>query len=97
MVSGGDRDKTKCPQMAQIAVKYADEPVFTSDNPRSEDPSAILKDKGNGVPDAYYHSFVNRKQAIFFATPMQKGDTVLIAGKGHETYQIIGDQVYDFD
>ncbi|WP_435382658.1 UDP-N-acetylmuramoyl-L-alanyl-D-glutamate--2,6-diaminopimelate ligase [Bacillus altitudinis] len=95
---GGDRDKTKRPQMAQIAVKYADEPVFTSDNPRSEDPSAILKDMENGVPNAYYHSFVNRKQAIFFAIAnAKKGDTVLIAGKGHETYQIIGDQVYDFD
>lgn len=63
-------------------MKYADEPVFTSDNPRSEDPSAILKDMENGVPDAYYHSFVNRKQAIFFAIAnAKKGDTVLIAGK----------------
>ncbi|MGE6631291.1 UDP-N-acetylmuramoyl-L-alanyl-D-glutamate--2,6-diaminopimelate ligase [Bacillus sp. NPDC077027] len=95
---GGDRDKTKRPQMAQIAVKYADEPVFTSDNPRSEDPLAILKDMENGVPDAYYHSFVNRKQAIFFAIAnAKKGDTVLIAGKGHETYQLIGDDVFDFD
>ncbi|MGD6816274.1 UDP-N-acetylmuramoyl-L-alanyl-D-glutamate--2,6-diaminopimelate ligase [Metabacillus sp. 84] len=95
---GGDRDKTKRPLMAQIAVKYADEPIFTSDNPRSEDPLDILADMEEGVRDHYYHSISNREQAIFFAAANAKpGDVVLIAGKGHETYQQIGSRTYDFD
>ncbi|MGG3574408.1 UDP-N-acetylmuramoyl-L-alanyl-D-glutamate--2,6-diaminopimelate ligase [Bacillus gobiensis] len=95
---GGDRDKTKRPKMAQIAVSLADEAIFTSDNPRSEDPLAILKDMEDGVPGAYYHSISNREKAIFFAIAnAKKGDTVLIAGKGHETYQLIQDKVYEFD
>ncbi|MDA1475647.1 UDP-N-acetylmuramoyl-L-alanyl-D-glutamate--2,6-diaminopimelate ligase [Bacillus changyiensis] len=95
---GGDRDKTKRPQMAKIATELADEPIFTSDNPRSEDPIAIIKGMEEGVRGAYYHSIVNREQAIFFAiTNAKKGDVVLIAGKGHETYQQIGDQIFDFD
>ncbi|MTH52634.1 UDP-N-acetylmuramoyl-L-alanyl-D-glutamate--2,6-diaminopimelate ligase [Bacillus mangrovi] len=95
---GGDRDKTKRPLMAQIAVNYADEPIFTSDNPRSEDPQMILSDMEKGVQNSYYHSFVNREQAIYFAAANARaGDVVLIAGKGHETYQQIGDQVFDFD
>ncbi|MGF7533302.1 UDP-N-acetylmuramoyl-L-alanyl-D-glutamate--2,6-diaminopimelate ligase [Bacillus mexicanus] len=95
---GGDRDKTKRPKMAEIAVKLADEPIFTSDNPRSEDPRAILKDMEAGVEGAYYHSIANREQAIFFAIAnAKKGDVVLIAGKGHETYQQIGNETFDFD
>lgn len=95
---GGDRDKTKRPKMAKIAVDLADEPVFTADNPRSENPLAILNDMEEGVKGAYYHSIVNREQAIFFAIAnAKKGDVVLIAGKGHETYQQIGGQTFDFD
>lgn len=95
---GGDRDKTKRPKMAKIAVELADEPIFTSDNPRSEDPRAILRDMEAGVENAYYHSIANREQAIFFAIAnAKKGDVVLIAGKGHETYQQIGNETFDFD
>ena len=95
---GGDRDKTKRPKMAEIAVRIADEPIFTSDNPRSEDPLAILRDMERGVEGTYYHSIANREQAIFFAIAnAKKGDVVLIAGKGHETYQQIGNETFDFD
>lgn len=95
---GGDRDRTKRPLMAKVAVQYADEPIFTSDNPRSEDPIAILKDMESGVEGEYYHSISNREQAIYFAIANAKeGDVVVIAGKGHETYQQIGNQIFEFD
>jgi UDP-N-acetylmuramoyl-L-alanyl-D-glutamate--2,6-diaminopimelate ligase len=95
---GGDRDKTKRPLMAEIACRYATNPIFTSDNPRSEDPVAILKDMEVGVKDHNYHSIVDRREAITFAIREAKaGDILLIAGKGHETYQIIGDKTFDFD
>jgi UDP-N-acetylmuramoyl-L-alanyl-D-glutamate--2,6-diaminopimelate ligase len=95
---GGDRDRTKRKIMAQIAVKYADEPIFTSDNPRSEDPIAILNEMEDGVRGEYYHSIENREKAIYFAVSHAlPGDVILIAGKGHETYQQIGTQIFDFD
>jgi len=95
---GGDRDRTKRPLMAQVAVKYAEEPIFTSDNPRSEDPLQILKDMEEGVRGKHYRSIVKRDEAIQFAIHNAKiGDTVVIAGKGHETYQIIGKETYEFD
>ena len=95
---GGDRDQKKRPLMAQIACRYADYPIFTSDNPRSEDPRAIIHDMEAGVKGADYIVIVDRKEAIEHAIKSaQKEDAVLIAGKGHETYQIIGDQVFDFD
>ncbi|HET7628793.1 MAG TPA: UDP-N-acetylmuramoyl-L-alanyl-D-glutamate--2,6-diaminopimelate ligase [Bacillales bacterium] len=95
---GGDRDPSKRPLMARIAVKYGDMAVFTSDNPRTEDPQAILKDMERGVKDNSYVSIVNRKEAIEYAIRQASGkDLVLIAGKGHETYQIIGEDVIDFD
>ncbi|WP_243289971.1 UDP-N-acetylmuramoyl-L-alanyl-D-glutamate--2,6-diaminopimelate ligase [Bacillus sp. FJAT-47783] len=95
---GGDRDQTKRPLMAKVAVKYADEPIFTSDNPRSEDPLQILKDMENGVKGEYYHSITNREDAIQFAVSnAKKGDCIVIAGKGHETYQQIGNQTLEFD
>ncbi|MCU9612201.1 UDP-N-acetylmuramoyl-L-alanyl-D-glutamate--2,6-diaminopimelate ligase [Caldibacillus lycopersici] len=95
---GGDRDKTKRPIMAQIACQYATDPIFTSDNPRSEDPQAILKDMEAGVTDKQYKVIIDRKDAIKYAiNEAGKDDIVLIAGKGHETYQIIGEQVLDFD
>ncbi|MEK3887065.1 UDP-N-acetylmuramoyl-L-alanyl-D-glutamate--2,6-diaminopimelate ligase [Bacillus sp. FSL K6-3431] len=95
---GGDRDKTKRPLMANIACKYATNPIFTSDNPRSEDPLAILKDMEQGVKGKDYQIIPNRSEAINHAIQSAKaGDVVLVAGKGHETYQIIGKQVFDFD
>ncbi|MGC4375542.1 UDP-N-acetylmuramoyl-L-alanyl-D-glutamate--2,6-diaminopimelate ligase [Fictibacillus sp. Mic-4] len=95
---GGDRDKTKRPIMAQIAVEHADTAIFTSDNPRTEDPEAILQDMERGVEGEEYVKIVNRKDAIEYAiNQAKKDDIVLIAGKGHETYQIIGKNVFDFD
>jgi UDP-N-acetylmuramoyl-L-alanyl-D-glutamate--2,6-diaminopimelate ligase len=95
---GGDRDRTKRPIMAQIACRYGTDPIFTSDNPRSEDPIAILNEMEAGVLGRNYCKILDRKEAIFTAvTQASKGDVVLIAGKGHETYQVIGNKVYDFD
>ncbi|WP_027408229.1 UDP-N-acetylmuramoyl-L-alanyl-D-glutamate--2,6-diaminopimelate ligase [Anoxybacillus tepidamans] len=95
---GGDRDRTKRPLMAQIAVQYADTAIFTSDNPRSERPEDILKDMENGVVGQRYVSIVDRKEAIRYAVHnASEGDVILIAGKGHETYQIIGDRTLHFD
>jgi UDP-N-acetylmuramoyl-L-alanyl-D-glutamate--2,6-diaminopimelate ligase len=95
---GGDRDKTKRPLMAEIACRYATNPIFTSDNPRSEDPLAILKDMEEGVHGKSYITIPDRKEAIGTAiNQASAGDVILIAGKGHETYQIIGSNVYDFD
>ena len=95
---GGDRDKTKRPLMAKIAVENSDEPIFTSDNPRSEDPRRILEDMEKGVDGQYYTSIINREEAISYAIMnAKKGDVILIAGKGHETYQQIGNETFDFD
>lgn len=95
---GGDRDKTKRPLMAQAACRYADEAIFTSDNPRSEDPAAILADMKAGVENEPYIVIEDRKQAIYSAIESAKpGDSIVIAGKGHETYQIIGKEVLHFD
>jgi UDP-N-acetylmuramoyl-L-alanyl-D-glutamate--2,6-diaminopimelate ligase len=95
---GGDRDRTKRPLMAKTAVKYADVAIFTSDNPRSEEPEQILRDMEAGVSSERYVTIVDRKEAIYYAVEQaQEGDIILIAGKGHETYQIIGDRVIDFD
>jgi UDP-N-acetylmuramoyl-L-alanyl-D-glutamate--2,6-diaminopimelate ligase len=95
---GGDRDKTKRPLMARIATKFSDEPIFTSDNPRSEDPAMILQDMEAGVSGEHYHLISNREKAIHFAIEhAKKDDVILIAGKGHETYQIIGNETFDFD
>jgi len=95
---GGDRDKSKRPIMAGIASKLSDYPIFTSDNPRTEDPVAILNDMETGVMQNNYKVIIDRKDAIEYAINEAKaGDVVLIAGKGHETYQIIGEKVLDFD
>ncbi|ONK23326.1 UDP-N-acetylmuramoyl-L-alanyl-D-glutamate--2,6-diaminopimelate ligase [Bacillus sp. VT-16-64] len=95
---GGDRDRTKRPLMAKVACVYSTNPIFTSDNPRTEDPSAILADMEAGVQDQRYKVIPDRKEAIQTAIREAKqGDVVLIAGKGHETYQIIGEKVIDFD
>ncbi len=94
---GGDRDKTKRPKMAKIAVDLADEPVFTADNPRSEDPLAILNDMEEGVKGLTITASSTVSRRSFCHCKRQKGDVVLIAGKGHETYQQIGGQTFDFD
>ncbi|WP_019120704.1 UDP-N-acetylmuramoyl-L-alanyl-D-glutamate--2,6-diaminopimelate ligase [Brevibacillus massiliensis] len=98
---GGDRDRGKRPIMAQIATKYADLTVLTSDNPRSEDPEAIIADMVAGlasVPASRYLSLPDRREAIAYAVGRAGADDViLIAGKGHETYQIIKGQVLPFD
>lgn len=100
---GGDRDRTKRPLMGKIAAKYSDMIFVTSDNPRTEDPGLILKDieaglVEDGVTSDRYHMIVDRREAIGKAIEMaSSGDVVLIAGKGHETYQLIGGVVHDFD
>lgn len=98
---GGDRDKDKRPKMADIACKGSDQVIFTSDNPRSEDPESIISDMQAGVEGTDFKktlSITNRKEAIKAAVSFaNEGDIILVAGKGHETYQIIGDLVLDFN
>lgn len=98
---GGDRDRTKRPKMGHIASALSNQVVFTSDNPRSEDPESIIKEVEEGVQPENYKktlSIVDRKQAIKTACSLAKeGDIILVAGKGHETYQIIGNERFDFD
>lgn len=96
---GGNRDRTKRPQMGRIATELSDVTVITSDNPRREDPEAIIEEIRAGcVRGATVHTEVDRRKAIAFALNLARsGDVVLIAGKGHETYQIIGDRQIHFD
>ena len=98
---GGDRDKTKRPKMGYIATQLSDQAIFTSDNPRSENPELIIEQMEEGVTkenEAKFLSITNRKQAIKTACKIAKqGDILLIAGKGHETYQIIKGEKTDFD
>ncbi len=97
---GGDRDRSKRPLMAKAAESFSDYFVLTSDNPRTEDPERIIADAYAGVEGTKVpHKVVtNRKEAIAHAMAEAKeGDTILIAGKGHETYQIIGTEKFDFD
>lgn len=100
---GGDRDRTKRPIMGRFAGELADVVIATSDNPRSEDPLRILADVEEGIRQAglstgQYTLEPDRRAAIQKAVEMASpGDVVLIAGKGHETYQIIGGETYDFD
>ena len=95
---GGDRDRTKRPIMGQIAANYADLCVFTSDNPRSENPQQILNDVTGTLPVQRYTALVDRKEAISYAiSQANTGDCIVIAGKGHEKYQIIGKEKTHFD
>lgn len=98
---GGDRDKTKRPIMANIASTLSDKAILTSDNPRTENPEAILEDMEKGVEPQNYKkmlSILDRKQAIKTACQLaQPNDIILIAGKGHETYQEINGVRHDFD
>ncbi|MFG6149006.1 UDP-N-acetylmuramoyl-L-alanyl-D-glutamate--2,6-diaminopimelate ligase [Halobacillus sp. B23F22_1] len=94
---GGDRDRTKRPLMAEVAMKYADQAIFTSDNPRTEDPELILNDMTAHLSGDFVVE-ENRRKAIDIAiTNSGQGDMVLIAGKGHETYQEINGIRHDFD
>lgn len=95
---GGDRDVDKRPQMATIALQSSTDPIFTADNPRSEDPEAIIDQMVQGLDPATYTRLSDRQQAISYALSLAgAGDVVLIAGKGHETYQIIGSTKHHFD
>ncbi len=98
---GGDRDKTKRPIMAAAACEHSDRVIFTSDNPRSEDPLQILKDMEAGVgvvARKKYITIADRREAIKTAVSLAvKEDIVLVAGKGHEKYQDIKGVKYDFD
>lgn len=98
---GGDRDKSKRPKMAEIACELGDKVILTSDNPRSENPNTIIEEMMAGVGGHNYKktlSITDRKEAIKSAVAMaEPGDIILIAGKGHETYQEIQGVKYDFD
>lgn len=98
---GGDRDKTKRPIMANIASTLSDKAILTSDNPRTENPEAIILDMEKGVEPQNYKktiAIVDRKQAIKTACQLaQPNDIILIAGKGHETYQEVNGVRHDFD
>ncbi|MFW5930622.1 MAG: UDP-N-acetylmuramoyl-L-alanyl-D-glutamate--2,6-diaminopimelate ligase [Desulfosalsimonas sp.] len=110
---GGDRDRGKRPEMGVIAAKYSDLAVVTSDNPRTEEPERIIEDIVRGIagarriePESLSHEFdsgvftvePDRRKAISLGIRASKpGDAVLIAGKGHETYQIIGEKTLEFD
>ena len=102
---GCDRDRTKRPKMGRAAVQYSDVVILTSDNPRTEDPAAILREVEIGVKEALVHRsqvqyrmIPDRRAAIEAAIREAKtGDMVLIAGKGHEDYQIVGTVKHHFD
>ncbi len=98
---GGDRDRTKRPEMARIASQQSELAIFTSDNPRSEDPELILEEMEAGVEPQNYKKtlkITDRKEAIKTALKMaEKNDIILIAGKGHETYQEIKGVKHHFD
>jgi UDP-N-acetylmuramoyl-L-alanyl-D-glutamate--2,6-diaminopimelate ligase len=97
---GGDRDRTKRAPMGELAGSLSDLAIVTSDNPRTEDPDAIIADIEEGLKKVArpYVKMVNRRDAIFHAIgEAREGDVVLIAGKGHETYQIIGERKIHFD
>lgn len=97
---GGNRDRAKRPIMGNIAAKIADYCIVTSDNPRNENPDDIINDILEGMKgfESKYKVIANRKEAIRQALMMaQKDDIVVLAGKGHETYQVLSDKVIDFD
>jgi UDP-N-acetylmuramoyl-L-alanyl-D-glutamate--2,6-diaminopimelate ligase len=99
--AGGNRDKGKRPEMARIACELADQVILTSDNPRDEDPAAILDDMEAGVPATARRRvlrLMDRREAIRTASQLAKpGDVILLAGKGHETYQEIRGVRHPFD
>lgn len=100
---GGDRDRQKRPLMSKAAAQYSDFIIITSDNPRSEDPALIAAEVEVGLleinfPAERYRKILDRREAIFYAINLaQEQDLVIIMGKGHEDYQIIGDKIIHFD
>lgn len=98
--AGGNRDKGKRPIMGSISARYSDQVVVTSDNPRFEDPEEIIKEIVEGIEEKLRKkviSIVDRKEAIKTAIMIaKKGDVIVVAGKGHENYQVIGDKVLHF-
>ena len=98
---GGDRDKSKRPKMAQIATSLSDKVILTSDNPRTEDPKAILEDMRAGIPKSKERNVMvieDRKEAIRTACNLiNENDILLVAGKGHETYQEVNGVRHHFD
>jgi UDP-N-acetylmuramoyl-L-alanyl-D-glutamate--2,6-diaminopimelate ligase len=97
---GGDRDRTKRPLMGQVASELSDVVILTSDNPRSEDPLQIMNDVLVGIRRSDAKTIVepDRAQAIHKALEEARaGDLVLLAGKGHETYQVFADRTIHFD
>lgn len=96
---GGDRDRTKRPKMAAACCRYADFVIVTSDNPRSEDPDAIIQEILPGMAEGVeYVTITNRKEAIYYAMDhAQQGDVIILLGKGHETYQVLKEGTIHFD
>jgi UDP-N-acetylmuramoyl-L-alanyl-D-glutamate--2,6-diaminopimelate ligase len=95
---GGDRDKGKRPFMGRIAAELADVAIVTSDNPRTEDPGAIIDDIEQGMGGVPHLRIPDRLTAIHTALDQARaGDTLLLAGKGHETYQVLGTEKVPFD
>ncbi len=97
---GGDRDKTKRPLMGEISGKIADFTIITSDNPRTEEPAGILRDIEEGMKrtEGTYVTVIDRREAIKYAMQNARpGDVIVLAGKGHETYQIFKDKTIHFD
>ena len=97
---GGDRDKTKRPIMGKLAEENSDKVIVTSDNPRSEDPDEIIKDVLEGMKDSKVpvEAIADRAKAVEHAIlTAQPGDMILLAGKGHETYQVLKDKTIHLD
>ena len=95
---GGDRDKSKRPQMGKIATQIADFVIITDDNPRTEDPNIIRHEIISGCVGNKFIEIDDRRSAIYQAIKkLKKGDILIIAGKGHEKYQIIGNKKFEFD
>jgi UDP-N-acetylmuramoyl-L-alanyl-D-glutamate--2,6-diaminopimelate ligase len=99
--AGGDRDRKKRKRMGEVAAEYADWTFLTSDNPRSEDPMAIIYEIEEGFKErgvTSYRIYPNRREALEQALSFAKeGDSILVAGKGHENYQILRDKTIHFD
>jgi UDP-N-acetylmuramoyl-L-alanyl-D-glutamate--2,6-diaminopimelate ligase len=97
---GGDRDNTKRAIMGEISGRLSDFSIITSDNPRTEDPEKIVREIEEGMKrtDGEYVLITDRREAIGYALDnARKGDVIILAGKGQETYQIIGKEKFDFD
>jgi UDP-N-acetylmuramoyl-L-alanyl-D-glutamate--2,6-diaminopimelate ligase len=96
--AGGDRDRSKRPEMGDVVARGADLAIVTSDNPRTEDPDRIVDDILAGMDGANLERVVDRREAIGRALEVaREGDAILLAGKGHETYQVVGTEVRPFD